>query len=493
MFSDLIKARQHKYIKRVPKAGGGYTYFYREQHGGGVALKEHMKAGAAFRLTHNGQEGHFHIKELDGERLTVEHDETRVKVEMTRDELAALLTRQHRQALQADADKKRARAEKLKRDTPDYIGNKRAERLAAEAEARLKVGEERTANPTPPQKPATPQPFTLNQARQALSELKKRIMENLTREGTRPTEADTAELTRLNQVVDILEKEKAKEAPAVQLVTYKTGATSHHNKSDAIIVDGFVVGEIEYAYGRDGAGEPWEVYEYAVKLPLLNMYYADNGKRFRHLKDAQEHAKRAVAETLQDKEKPATAHTTPPDYTPEGTNPDLSTPTLTGASAAQYLRREARGTEQKIKPLKYKMHPALNADFTKKPQSMANRVKSALSMANIYDDPKYPRPAEATEADAELLDELAVTISELENAVLKNMEIDPRALRAINSVKTWTKVLRSEQKFTRDTHFRTPLLQYEERKRARWLITKDLEILKPLLDTIERMSTGEER
>ena len=122
MFSDLIKARQHKYIKRVPKAGGGYTYFYREQHGGGVALKEHMKAGAAFRLTHNGQEGHFHIKELDGERLTVEHDETRVKVEMTRDELAALLTRQHRQALQADADKKRARAERLKRETPDYIG-----------------------------------------------------------------------------------------------------------------------------------------------------------------------------------------------------------------------------------------------------------------------------------------------------------------------------------------------------------------------------------
>ena len=61
MFSDLIKARQHKYIKRVPKAGGGFTYFYREQHGGGVALKEHMRAGAAFRLTHNGQDGHFHI------------------------------------------------------------------------------------------------------------------------------------------------------------------------------------------------------------------------------------------------------------------------------------------------------------------------------------------------------------------------------------------------------------------------------------------------
>ena len=139
MFSDLIKARQHKYIKRVPKAGGGYTYFYREQHGGGVALKEHMKAGAAFRLTHNGQEGHFHIKALDGERLTVEHDETRVKVEMTRDELAALLTRQHRQALQADADKKRANARRMERDKPNTPGAKRAERLAAEAEARLEV------------------------------------------------------------------------------------------------------------------------------------------------------------------------------------------------------------------------------------------------------------------------------------------------------------------------------------------------------------------
>jgi len=135
----LIKARQHKYIKRVPKAGGGYTYFYREQHGGGVALKEHMKEGAAFRLTHNGQEGHFHIKALDGERLTVEHDETRVKVEMTRDELAALLTRQHRQALQADADKKRANARRMERDKPNTPGAKRAEKLAAEAEARLKA------------------------------------------------------------------------------------------------------------------------------------------------------------------------------------------------------------------------------------------------------------------------------------------------------------------------------------------------------------------
>ena len=84
MFSDLIKARQHKYIKRVPKAGGVFTYFYREQHGGGVALKEHMKAGAAFRLTHNGQEGHFHIKALDGERLTVEHDESGASGDDTR-------------------------------------------------------------------------------------------------------------------------------------------------------------------------------------------------------------------------------------------------------------------------------------------------------------------------------------------------------------------------------------------------------------------------
>jgi hypothetical protein len=118
MFSDLIKARQHKYIKRVPKAGGGFTYFYREQHGGGVALKEHMKAGAAFRLTHNGQEGHFHIKALDGERLTVEHDESGASVEMTRDELAALLRAHHapaleRQVKQAEKQAQRA-AEKLK-------------------------------------------------------------------------------------------------------------------------------------------------------------------------------------------------------------------------------------------------------------------------------------------------------------------------------------------------------------------------------------------
>jgi len=145
LFLDLFKGRTQKYIKRIPKAGGGYRYIYKEHHKGGVGAQEHMKEGAAFKLTFGGQEGHFHIVKAQGDKITVKHDELHGPdhkgVEMTKAELSALLTREHRPALEADAKKKRERVERMKRETPRHIGLKRAERLAKEAEARL--GEER--------------------------------------------------------------------------------------------------------------------------------------------------------------------------------------------------------------------------------------------------------------------------------------------------------------------------------------------------------------
>jgi hypothetical protein len=138
--AELRKGRSQKYIKRIPKAGGGYKYVYKEHHQGGVGAQEHMKAGAAFKLSFQGQEGHFHIIKAEGDRLIVKHDELHGPdhkgVELTKAELSALLTREHRPALEADAKKKRARVDKMKRETPRHIGLKRAERLAQEAEAR---------------------------------------------------------------------------------------------------------------------------------------------------------------------------------------------------------------------------------------------------------------------------------------------------------------------------------------------------------------------
>lgn len=45
----LAKGATHKYLKRVPKPGGGYRYYYNAGHGGGVHSHEHMVEGAAFR------------------------------------------------------------------------------------------------------------------------------------------------------------------------------------------------------------------------------------------------------------------------------------------------------------------------------------------------------------------------------------------------------------------------------------------------------------
>ena len=102
-FIDLLKGRTQKYIKRIPKAGGGYRYVYKEHHKGGVGAQEHMKEGAAFKLTFGGQEGHFHIIAAEGDKLTVKHDELHGPdhkgVEMTKAELSELLTREHKPAL----------------------------------------------------------------------------------------------------------------------------------------------------------------------------------------------------------------------------------------------------------------------------------------------------------------------------------------------------------------------------------------------------------
>ena len=106
MFSDLIKARQHKYIKRVPKAGGkGYVYYYSEGSATSAKIKEHMKEKAAFRLNYEGAVGHFHITAVKGDIVSVKHDGSGTSVSMTRDELAALLMREHAKTKTAPAPK----------------------------------------------------------------------------------------------------------------------------------------------------------------------------------------------------------------------------------------------------------------------------------------------------------------------------------------------------------------------------------------------------
>lgn len=105
--SLLAKGSAHKYIKRVPsgrttKTGKPvYRYYYAVHRGYGIDHEAHFVEGAGFK---HG-DGHYHIRSVDGDRITIEHDETGDKRTLTRSELSALLRGEHGAALDAYAAK----------------------------------------------------------------------------------------------------------------------------------------------------------------------------------------------------------------------------------------------------------------------------------------------------------------------------------------------------------------------------------------------------
>ena len=123
-----------KYIKRVPKPGGGYRYYYAAHEGGGVHNAAHFGVGSSF--AHSG--GHFHIKgEGPDGMLHVEHSHMPgQRVQMTRDELAAKLKEHHGAALETH---RKGVLERFIRDIGQAAG-KRKEALEKKAE---KYGYER--------------------------------------------------------------------------------------------------------------------------------------------------------------------------------------------------------------------------------------------------------------------------------------------------------------------------------------------------------------
>jgi len=97
----LIKGAGHKYLRRVPKAGGGYRYFYNVTGGQGLGHASEMVQGAAFKVKHAGKEGHFHITADHGEEVTVKHDESGHEARMSKAALRAMLHAEHAEALGA--------------------------------------------------------------------------------------------------------------------------------------------------------------------------------------------------------------------------------------------------------------------------------------------------------------------------------------------------------------------------------------------------------
>jgi DNA (cytosine-5)-methyltransferase 1 len=132
------KGAGHKYIKRVPKPGGGYRYYYHAAHGRGVAHEDHFVEGAKFM--HRG--GHFHIVAVDGDKLTVVHDETGKRFTVTKEQLTRSLSKKHGKDIEAHK-KRMAVPRHIRRLAPQF-----------RAEAQAKWEKEQAAEKAEKEKPA---------------------------------------------------------------------------------------------------------------------------------------------------------------------------------------------------------------------------------------------------------------------------------------------------------------------------------------------------
>jgi len=103
LYSDengvLIKGAGHKYIRRVPKAGGGWRYFYTVTGGHGLGHHAEMVRGSAFKVKDAGKEGHFHVEEDHGEEVTLRHDESGKTSRVSKKALAGMLHAEHAEAV----------------------------------------------------------------------------------------------------------------------------------------------------------------------------------------------------------------------------------------------------------------------------------------------------------------------------------------------------------------------------------------------------------
>ena len=130
----LRKGATHKYIRRVPKPGGGYRYYYRAT-GATRAVGSDLLPGAKFKLTHEGQAGHFEVVRRAGNQVVLRHDESGGTMTVEADALGDLLKREHADVVStAQARVKRDLEAAKKYGSPKQIARleERAKRLGME-------------------------------------------------------------------------------------------------------------------------------------------------------------------------------------------------------------------------------------------------------------------------------------------------------------------------------------------------------------------------
>ena len=156
--SDLLKARGHRYIKRIPYMSGGkrrYRYIYKvtHTHRGKRAFDEaHLVQGTAFALhTEAGAEFHGHITAVQGDQITYRIDDGERKgesVTVSKSELLSQLNDVHgiESKLNTEREKLRSQIEVAREKGSEKQVKRLEERLA-----RL-GGEQKRAEPEPPKK-----------------------------------------------------------------------------------------------------------------------------------------------------------------------------------------------------------------------------------------------------------------------------------------------------------------------------------------------------
>lgn len=210
----LCKGAGHRYIKRVPtgkltKTGKmRYRYFYHVGHGGGVHAEDHFVEGAAFRF----EGGHYHIEAVDGDKLTIRHDETGERKTVSKAELRQMLGAHHAEGIAAY----RARVAQDLADAKSYGASKKQVARLQERAARVGVKVEAEAPKTEPaQREKKPTPGKLEAvgdhiwgSRKDLA--KKRFIESA-EELDGMSYADAAAVVRKSRLIDPMTIEQAKE------------------------------------------------------------------------------------------------------------------------------------------------------------------------------------------------------------------------------------------------------------------------------------------
>jgi hypothetical protein len=115
----MYKAKSHKYThkRRVYiKGKPAWRYFYKEHHGGGVTNVKDIKEGEAFKVKYKGKEGHFKVLNVEGDKVTVVHDETGKETTLSKSELRQVLLKTHAKALKANIKEKEKRYKRAKQD-----------------------------------------------------------------------------------------------------------------------------------------------------------------------------------------------------------------------------------------------------------------------------------------------------------------------------------------------------------------------------------------